>query len=223
MLKIVVVAIALLPVNVLAQAGDPAMDALTGTIETRAEPMMQSGKLQGCSIVFNSLVKDWKYRSGNYLKVEGSVLIVITETNLGAMLKVVTNAAAMGRDGTLTLTPSPPSRAYLISDDYKTNVDSLIKNGPAETPGGLMSVFSISPTLEMAVQAASINKLTIAFNQLGGQSDIVVPIDLTVSDVDKRGQRIFSSTASTEFLDCLLKLTQNAKAAKTGRLNSNDR
>lgn len=199
------------------------MDALSGTIATRAEPMMQSGKLQGCSIVFNSLVRDWNYRAGSYLKVEGSVVIIITDANFGALLKVVANAAKMESNGSITLTPSIPSRAYLISDDYKTNIESLITTGPAETPGGLMSVFPISPTLDMAVQAASTNKLTIAFNQLGGQSDIIVPIDLTVSDVDKRGQRIFASTASADFLDCLLKLTQNAKSAKTGRLNQNDR
>lgn len=217
MLKIATIAAVFLPISALAQQQNAGMSAMLGTLSVRAEPMLQSGKLQGCSLVFNALTQDWKYRGGAFLKIEGPVLLSITENGAGAMLKVVANEIKTAQGGGVTFAASAPSCAYIISGDYKTNLDTLSTKGPAETAGGLLSVFELFPTAEMVLQATTDKKLTIAFNQNGGNSDLILPIDLNVSDIDGSGRRVLGSKASDEFSECMISLIRSNKATKTGR------
>ena len=198
------------------------MSAMVGTLSVRAEPMLTSGKLQGCSIVFNALTTDWKYRNGAYLKIDGSVVISISETGAGAMLKVVANEVVTAANGSLTFAPSAPTRAYLVGDGYKTNADTLHKSGASDTPGGMISIFEMFPTADIVAQAMVDKKLTIAFNQKGGGSDLILPLDLNVADIDANGNRKLGSTASTEFLDCMQVLLQANKTGKAGRVAPNN-
>ncbi len=99
--------------------------------------------------------------------------------------------------------PSPPSRAYLISPKMQTNLDSLVDSSKSDTPGALFSVFQISPTLEMMIDAMIENKLTIAFNQLNGKSDILLDLELDVADFETNGSRKRSPKMTADFSSCL--------------------
>jgi hypothetical protein len=169
---------------------------------------MTGGKLAGCNLVFEAMTRDYTYRQGQFIKVDGSIGIMGIGGNLGAVLKVVVNEIT---PPSLTFRPSPPSRAYLIGPGYATNVDSLVSADESDTPGSLFSVFQSSPTAELLLSALRSKKITVAFNKKGGSSDIQLPLELDVAQTDDVGKRTRSDQATTDFSQCLLVLFEQLK------------
>lgn len=188
--------------NAQSDISEQVLASMAGTIDVRSEPYMTSGILTGCHLVFNAIAQDWKYRQGAYIKVSGNVGFVKFNNGLGSNLKVVLHDIEAIAP-TLRLKPSPPSRAYLIGQNFQTNLTSVAQSGPSDTPGALFSVFQISPTFEIVMNALEMNKLTIAFNRAGGDSDLQIPLELDVKTVTNDGKRVRSEEAKAGFLACL--------------------
>jgi hypothetical protein len=195
--------------NAFADALDVVMVRMLGTMSVRAEPYMIEGRLSGCQYVFSALTQDWTYRQGQYLKVDGSISIMNTGGKVGTTLKVVVNEVAIAPQGDLKFVPAAPTRAYLIGDDYQTNLAAFVGSTPSDTPGGLFSVFNIDPTLAIIVGASQTNKVTVAFNKAGGDSDILLPIELDVKATSNEGVRTRSPETSANFANCVLALTKD--------------
>lgn len=179
------------------------MSKIAGTQRVYAQPYMTGGKLEGCNLIFEAMIRDFIYRQGQFIKVDGSMGIMGIGGNLGAVLKVVVNEIT---PPSLTFKPSPPSRAYLIGPDYSTNVDSLVSADESDTPGALFNIFQSSPTAEIMLAALQSKKITVAFNKKGGSSDIQLPLELDVAQTDAAGTRTRSDEAVTDFSQCLLVL-----------------
>lgn len=179
------------------------MSKIAGTQRVYAQPAMTGGKLQGCSLIFEAMIRDFTYRQGQFIKVDGSIGIMDVSGSLGAVLKVVVNEIT---PPSLTFNPSPPSRAYLIGSDYATNVDSLISADESDTPGALFSIFQPSPTVGLILTALQSKKITVAFNKKGGLSDIQLSLELDVEHTDAAGTRTRSDQAVTDFSQCMLVL-----------------
>jgi hypothetical protein len=190
---------------------DLIIDKLVGTLRVYAQPYMIEGKLSGCQYVFETIIRDWSYREGQPLKVTGSVAIMGLGGSIGTTLKVVVNEVRSADDFRLTLVPSPPSRAYLIDREMKTNVSSLIDARQSDTPGSLFSVFSPTPTMGMILEGMESKKITLAFNQKDGRSDLQLPIDLTVEQTDDEGKRTRSEQATIDFATCTQRLIESLR------------
>jgi hypothetical protein len=195
--------------SVAASPVDDLLASSVGTIEVTAEPYMAGGKLAGCQYVFKSLTQDSVYSAGGYLKVDGSISLMGTESKVGISLKIVVNELSVAADGRLSFTPSPPSRAYFIGDDYQTNLDALLGTFPSDTPGALFSVFNAEKTLKILTAAAKTDRVTIAFNLHNGNSDVILPIELDVKSMDADGKRTRSPEASRRFVQCALALMKD--------------
>lgn len=188
---------------------DDLLASTVGTIQVTAEPYMAGGKLIGCQYVFKTLTQDWVYSKGQYLKVDGSISIVSSNGNLGATLKVVVNEISLAPDGSLVFKPSAPSRAYLLGDDYETNLGALVAASGSDTPGALFSIFDIEKTLPILSSASQTEHITVAFNRNNGPSDVLLPIELDVRDVDTNGKRTRSQENGLNFAKCTLALLKD--------------
>jgi hypothetical protein len=184
------------------------MSKIAGTQRVFAQPTMLGGKLSGCSLIFEAMTRDFTYRQGQFIKVDGSIGIMVIGGAPGAILKVVVNEI---NPPSLTFKPSPPSRAYLLGPRFDTNLDSLISADESDTPGSLFSVFQASPTLEITLAALQSKKITIAFNKKGGPTDIQLPLELDVAQTDEAGKRIRSDEAVNDFTQCVLTLVEQLK------------
>lgn len=153
------------------------------------------------------LQRDLIYRKGRYIYVSGSVGVMATgqPPALGATLKVVVNEVS-GRD--LSRTPAAPTRAFIVGRNFSTNAESLVSTIPSDTPGGLFSIYQISPSIDYIMDALETHRLTIAFDKAGGSSDIQSVIETDVASVDDNGNRTRSLQAELEFANCIVALTR---------------
>lgn len=184
------------------------MTKIAGTQRVYTQPYMTDGKLAGCQLIFEALIRDFTYRQGQFIKVDGNVGLMGSGGNVAAVLKVVVNEIT---PPSITFKPSPPSRAYLIDSNFSTNFGSLVDAYESDTPGSLFSVFQLSPTTEMIMAALESRKLTVAFNNKGGTSDIQLPLELDVVETDNNGGRTRSDEAVKGFAQCALLLMQQAQ------------
>jgi hypothetical protein len=175
---------------------------MLGTISVRFEPYMTEGRLEGCTLVFSVLALDNKYGMGDYLNLSGNIGILNFNGYPGANLKLVVNRMDFETQP-VSFKPSPPSRAYLIKNDFSTTLTKGQKNFPAETPGGLFTTFDVVMGLEFISYAIANGKINIGFNQKNGKSDIVTALDLDVIDTDNQGKRKRSAEQINRFSECL--------------------
>ena len=184
------------------------MTRIAGTQRVYAQPYMTSGKLAGCHLIFEAMIRDFTYRQGQFIKVDGNVGLMGVGDNVAVVLKVVVNEVT---PPSITFKPSPPSRAYLIDPNFMTNMDSLVSASESDTPGSLFSVFQLSPSTEIIMSALEYKKITVAFNQKGGASDLQLSLELDVAQTDNNGGKIRSNEAVKSFAQCALILMQQAR------------
>lgn len=173
-----------------------------GTLDVASMPVMSNGKLTGCQLTFNAIIRDYTYRQGAFLGVSGGVGLMNTQQKLGATVKIVTTSL----DQSGKLAPSPPSRAYLIGANYATNLDSLVIAAASDQPGGLFSIYQVEPTIGILLDALKSKKLVFAFNQNGGGTDIQLPIELDIASTDTNGVQVRSDKTTQDFAACVLTL-----------------
>jgi hypothetical protein len=196
-----------------AQSGTELADSLArmvGTLNVSSQPVMSEGQLTGCTLVFDALYRDFTYRNGGFLRVSGNVGLMTGQNNLGTALKVVVLELDPSKPD-MGMNPSAPSRAYLQGSNLKTNLSSLVQSTASDTPGALFSIFELSPTVEFVLEALQENFLTIAFNSMGGNSDIRLAIELDVVDFEADGSRIRSDRTKTEFTNCVVTLLEDSQ------------
>jgi hypothetical protein len=206
-----------------ANAQSPVQDWMTqfvGTLSVKSNPYFTEGTLQGCTLVFTTLYQDWTYRKGALLRVDGNIgIMAFSSGQIATNLKVVVNELRFDSPPQAKFSPSAPTRAYLVGPDLQTNLSSLLHNGQSDTPGAIFAVFDVSPTFEMLVQSIDSNALTVAFNNLGGDTDIHMKVELDIADVTETGERKRSPKMKGDFLNCLESLvaTRLGEGAKSDR------
>lgn len=110
----------------------------------------------------------------------------------------------------LVLTPTAPTRAYLMGKNYKTNLDSLVTAGNT-SPGAWYAVYQFQPTLSIMADSMADQTMTFMFNEGGGATDIRLPIDLTVASTDDNGMRTHSQAALEQYSQCIGALSEQFK------------
>jgi hypothetical protein len=76
----------------------------------------------------------------------------------------------------------------------------------------VVAVNKALPTFEKIAAALDKGEITLAFNRKDGGSDILVPIDLTVSNTDDTWKKTHSQKMVTDFYACTGELLKMAKA-----------
>lgn len=180
---------------------------MLGTISVSAMPSFSGGQLFGCTLLFTALAQDWAYKSGGFIKVEGSLGIVSVKGKAATTLKVALNDLDLH---TGTLTPSAPASAYFVSGNSTTK-DSIVGSTASDTPGSIFVVQQLFPTYKILAQGLASNRVTIAFARKKGGTDIQVNIDTSVIKTEANGRRIRSEKPTHDFLECIDTLIKNMK------------
>ncbi|RCW78692.1 hypothetical protein C7476_1224 [Phyllobacterium bourgognense] len=178
------------------------LSAMAGTMSVDAETEMSSASVTGCHFMFTAVAQDLIYRQGGYIGVSGNVGVRRANNNFGIDLKVVVFDIDSSKSS-FVLKPSAPSRAYLVGQDFQTNLSSLISTVPSDTPGALVSLFQFHPSFGIIMNGIGRGKITIAFNRDGGDQDIRLPLELDVKSVSDSGQRQRSDEAVRSFRRCI--------------------
>ena len=127
---------------------------MLGTLDATAQSVLRDGRLNGCTIVWGALAKDFTYKQGGYIVINGSFGLMSTEGVLGATLKVVV------RDydpRTNSFTPSPPTSAYYVSGT-KTTKNAVVGQYPSDTPGGIFVVLRPETVLPILTEGLGRSK-----------------------------------------------------------------
>lgn len=176
-----------------------------GTVTVHAEPYLSNGKLTGCTLVFQAFVPDYAYSQGRFIVIDGNVGLMRAKGKLASILKVAVQEM-VGSGENVKLVPAAPNRAYIIGPNYQTNLESLVSSHHSDTPGALLTVFQLSPTFDLLMQAFTQDRLTIAFNRGDGATDIKLQLQLDVEKVLGDGTLVKSPKAVADFADCAGKL-----------------
>ena len=186
------------------------LQSLAGTTHTTALPQFSDGKLNGCIIDFAVLAQDHIYRQGAFVRVGGSFGTWSAGNNVTVILKVIVHDID---NATMQLSPLPPASAYIVSGTTTTK-PFFVSKFPADTPGGLFSIFQLNGALPILLEGIAKEKMVIAFNRREGGADMQVAIDLTVEDTANDGRKTVSTKASQEFLSCSTTLLKSMGAAE---------
>jgi hypothetical protein len=182
-----------------------AQEKMLGTLSAEAQPIFKDGRLNGCTVVFGALAKDFTYKQGGYITVNGSFGIMNAKGELGATLKVIVHDTDLR---TNSFTPSAPVSAYFISGT-KTTKSAVVGQYPSDTPGGIFVVLRPETVLPILMEGLQRSKVTIAFAREQGGTDIQLPIDTSVVETKPNGERVRSPKALLDFSACSSELIDN--------------
>ena len=153
-------------------------DSIIGTHSVSFQPIQVGGELQGCTLVYMAVQYDSAYLDGSPVVIVGNIGIGQFGANLILTLKVgVKNLVGNGPI-------VRPNFAYLQTKSYSTaKVKQKAMNGDE---GFRLYAYSLfDPTvINLYGEIIDSGKVTVAFNRKKGGMDVLVPIDLSVSDVE---------------------------------------
>ncbi|AMJ61987.1 hypothetical protein AXW83_18275 [Bosea sp. PAMC 26642] len=180
---------------------------MEGTTSVSYSPTFSNGKIIGCGIEFNAVVRDWAFRKGEYDKVSGSFGIMTANQNIAPVLKVVVHELDRGD---FSLKPVPPKKAYVISGN-RSNFDKLVSSYNSDTPGALFSVFQLEPTVKMYADALGSGTLSIRYGKSASGIDAPLRIDLRVVETQDSGNRVRSDKPIEEMFGCISDLFKSVR------------
>jgi hypothetical protein len=181
---------------------------MLGTLSAEAQPVFADGRLEGCTVVYGALAKDFTYKQGGYITVNGSFGLMSVRGELAATLKVVVHDTD---PRTNRFTPSPPASAYFVSGT-KTTKNAVVGQYPSDTPGAIFVVLRPETVLPILMEGVG-DKIVIAFARTQGGMDIQLPIDTSVAETKPNGQRVHSPKAAMDFLQCSKELLNSISAS----------
>jgi hypothetical protein len=185
------------------------LERMLGTLHAEAQPIFADGRLDGCTVVYDALAKDFAYKQGGYITVHGSFGLMSAKGNVAITLKVIVHDTDPRLN---SLTPSPPASAYFVSGT-KTTKSAVVGQYPSDTPGGIFVVLRPETVLPILMEGIGAHKITIAFARTQGGMDIQLPIDTSVAETKANGERIHSPKAATDFLECSQELLNSLLAS----------
>ena len=184
-------------------------DSIIGTHSVKFQPIQVGGELQGCTLVYMAVQYDSAYLDGSPVVIVGNIGIGQFGANLILTLKVgVKNLVGNGPI-------VRPNFAYLQTKSYSTaKVKQKAMNGDE---GFRLYAYSLfDPTvLNLYAEIMDSGKVTVGFNRKKDGMDVLVPIDLSVSDAESPdGDKVVrkrSNEAVSNFAICSTTLLNQAK------------
>jgi hypothetical protein len=179
-------------------------DSIFGTHWVKFQPIQAGGVLKGCELVFLAVTSDRVYLNGNNVAINGSIVLRGSDKGLGLALKI-------GLKDMTTGSPfERPAFAYLQTASASTAKAKQLNFDGDE--GYKVFAYSATDTviLEMLNELMSTSKVSIGYNRKEGGMDVLVPLDLMVTDSEytatQKVLRKHSPDAVLGFADCNLKV-----------------
>jgi hypothetical protein len=178
-----------------------------GTHWVQFQPIQVKGEIQGCQLVFLTVIADHAYLHGNQVAVNGSIVLREIDTDLALVLKVGL------KDITSLSTFERPAFAYLqtaTASTAKAKQKSLDGD-----PGYRLFMYPITDTDTMAVlnELMTSAKVSIGYNRRSDGFDVLAPLDLMVTDSkypeDQKVLRTRSPQVLNDFAECSMKVIEH--------------
>jgi hypothetical protein len=194
-----------LPQPSVAQTAERSPEALVGTLKIESNPIRSSGRLVGCTLGYDALVRDWVYRKGAVSAVTGYFGVVRLGPTVGSTLKVTVSDVS-DVDGQQTI--NTPTSAYLMSESGAVTAGALIEQSSDNT-GALLGAFLVDETFWSVVESMlTRQRVAIMFSRTKGGLDVRVDLDLTVAKTSQLGERTNSGEMLKAYLACLRELVR---------------
>ena len=184
-------------------------DSIIGTYSVSFQPTQIGGELHACTLLFTAVQYDSAYLDGSPVMIVGNIGNRQVGANLLLTLKV--GVKYLVGNGSILR----PNFAYLQTKSYSTaKVKQKAMNGDE---GFRLYAYSLfDPTvLNLYAEIMDSGKVTVGFNRKKDGMDVLVPIDLSVSDAESPdGDKVVrkrSNEAVSNFAICSTTLLNQAK------------
>lgn len=184
---------------------DEALTPLYGTLSTKAVKQTSEGTLQGCSVNFQLMFREWTYSQGRPFIASGS-LSYHTNKAMGMVFGLKVVLAEIRRKGSNSQHIFAPTHFAYLEAKKGNNAKAHVQTAPSDTANeGRLYIFNayLPESLEIMEAIMDGGPVTLVFNRKKGESDIRVPIDLTVLDTNDGGERRTGFETVAEFSSCL--------------------
>lgn len=177
------------------------------TLWVRGYPITRGGVTEGCSLEYNAAGRDFIYKDGAGFGIVGNISVNRIEREgeqvYFASLKVILNDLIAARP-----TPGTAAQIHLVSASGTPLVGTLVNSFDSDTPGGRLQTFALDDAFASVLKGiVSQGTVTVAFNRKPGGTDVRVPLDLSIKDVDiEKGTIERSPEMVAAFSDCLMQL-----------------
>lgn len=186
---------------------DRMLRSFEGTLYTVPHRSSADGSLNGCGIEFAAITRDFSTRGGAYVRIVGSVYLRShPNAGLAYMLKL-----GVFDDLTSDKGFAPVSAFFSsTSSDAPPTPKRTVSDNPS------FALFVGAAGKEVMAALASIveeRRLMVGFNRKHGQQDVVVDLDLSVTDISQAGGQIIrkkDDTTVPQFAACVSALTDKA-------------
>jgi hypothetical protein len=198
--------------NTGANAGE--YDSLIGTMRVVFRPLSSAGAVYGCELSFETSALDYASRQGNPVLGAGGIVFYgqnFKESGVSIKLGV---ADILDKNHQV----EAPYFAY-FKTSHGTTADSKYVSHDAEMKGYRLFVpESNAKTMSVIEDIISGENPTVGFNRVKGGMDVLLPLDLTVSDTVSADngslKRVHSQEALNGFRNCMAEVISKLKLSK---------
>ena len=155
--------------------------SVIGTYWVRYQPIQVSGTLKGCQLNFMATTSDRTYRDGDIIAVNGS--IVIRDYDKGPASTVLVLKVGL-KDMTQQSSYERPAFSYLQTKTASTaRAPQVAVDGD---PGYKLFEYRVADSSVVGVlkEMMIARRVTIGFSRRKGGMDVLVPLDLMVTDTE---------------------------------------
>jgi hypothetical protein len=191
MKRIIAAALLVCSASAVAASTDTGME---GTHWVQFQPQQSMGELEGCSLVFLTVVRDFKYKNGDYIALNGSINLSKVKNNFGLSFKIGAKDMNAG-------TPfERPAFAY-IQTKNATTAKSALSTFDGE-PGYSFYVYNATDKepSQVLMDVVENAKVQIGYNFKVGGLDVLAPLDLFVVNSKLDSEKIVSRQTSPDIL-----------------------
>lgn len=181
---------------------------LAGTYSVTFQPVTSAGEILGCSLVYQTALRDYVYKEGAPVMAVGNITIWAKGPALSLKLGLA-NLLSENRN------VDSPHGAF-IRTQSGTTAGVRVTSYDSDMPGYKVFVYELNEkSLKVLDDLLAGKNPTIAFNRHASGLDATFVVDLSVADTTSDGaggvKRSHSSAASEGFLQCFGELVSSWK------------
>lgn len=179
-------------------------ESLYGTNQVYFEPSLSNGELKSCALVYQAVQPDHRYKNGKPILIVGNIGVSSFNSDLIYMFKI----GIKDLDSQESQQLASPNFAYLQVGS-KTTVKFQQKSMDGDNGFRLIAFQFNESSSKFITEMIDSGMVTIGFNRSKNGLDVLVPIDLRVSETTYSESSVIrkrSDVATNGFTDCYLKL-----------------
>lgn len=184
-------------------------DSIFGTHIVLFQPGRSSGTLHSCNLAYRAIHTDYAYRNGDAILIDGNFGTFEANGNLILTLKIGIKELNSPSGAPYT----SPYFAYLFTQNA-TTAKSLHSSTDNDRGFRLFTFRFDDSSVKVLSEMFDTGSVTIGFNLAENGLDVLIPIDLQVSDTEVltsgKVVRKQSNTAITQFLECYKEILEQS-------------